>query len=79
MKNTQEISILRWGNSLVIHIPSSIVKRLTLRPGVVLEISVQDNHILLRPKNITLSDLLDQITQDNQQGIEFSENDVALF
>ncbi|MEI6221670.1 MAG: AbrB/MazE/SpoVT family DNA-binding domain-containing protein [bacterium] len=60
-------TIQQWGNSLGIRIPSSYAKKLNIRKGSVVTISLQNNQITIKPetKNSKLLQLLEQITDDN--------------
>lgn len=67
-------TIQEWGNSLGIRIPKAIAKELSLRPGLLLTIIIEDNHIALYPQKYSLDDMLNQITEDNKHGLEWNDN-----
>jgi antitoxin MazE len=68
-------TIQEWGNSLGIRIPKAIAKELSLRPGLHLTITIENNHIALYPQKYCLDDMLNQITEDNKHGLEWNDND----
>ncbi len=58
--------VKKWGNSLGIRIPKAIVNDLLLKDGTIIEITEQDNSILLRVKEEYLLDhMLENITNEN--------------
>ena len=62
--NTQ---IGKWGNSLAVRIPGAYAKDLGLKEGMVLEISVRADSLLLRPrKRYSLDRLVSGITRQNR-------------
>ena len=69
-------NIQRWGNSLGIRIPSAIAKKLSLHPGVIIEIRIKDGQIVLYPKKDSLSDMVKLITEKNRHDIEWQETDI---
>lgn len=61
-----EAKIQKWGNSLGIRIPIGISKELSLENGSIVDITENDNHILIKPvKKRSLEDLLSKVTDDN--------------
>lgn len=69
-------NIQRWGNSLGVRIPSAIAKKLSLHPGIVIEIKIEDGNIVLYPKQYSLSDMVSAITEENRHHLEWDENDI---
>lgn len=63
------VQFARWGNSLAVRIPVSLVKELGATEGLAADISVQDGCLILKPakpkKAYRLEDLLAGITPDN--------------
>jgi len=57
-------NVSRWGNSLGIRIPSCIAKQLGISEGVLVELVVEDDHLLIH-KVYRLELLLAKITPEN--------------
>jgi antitoxin MazE len=73
------VKIRKWGNSLAVCIPKALATQAQLRTKTVVEISRRGNKIIVAPINepeLTLEDLLAQITDENLHG-EF-ENGYAV-
>ena len=61
-----EAKIQKWGNSLGVRIPAAIAKELSLKNGSPVEIEVEMNRIVIRPKEgYDLDSLLRGITENN--------------
>ncbi|WP_117169442.1 AbrB/MazE/SpoVT family DNA-binding domain-containing protein [Paraliobacillus sediminis] len=60
--------VQKWGNSLAIRIPSDVAKRIHVKQGSEIEITVEGITATLKSKNQkpTLKDLVNQITPENQ-------------
>lgn len=67
--------IQKWGNSLAVRIPIQYSRQLQLEPGAAVEISLEDNHLLIWPQKDTLDQLLSQITPENVHGEVFEDDD----
>lgn len=64
-----ETAIKKWGNSAAIRIPSKIFEDAKLNFDQVLNIAVEDGHVVLKPvynHRYVLDDLLSGITAENQ-------------
>ncbi len=61
------IKIARWGNSLGIRIPKQIAEQVKLNEGDEIEISIDENRLILIPqkKKYTLEELLDGMTDEH--------------
>ncbi len=61
------IKIARWGNSLGIRIPKQIAEQVKLNEGDEIEISTDENRLILIPqkKKYTLEELLDGMTDEH--------------
>ena len=57
-------NVSKWGNSLGIRIPSSIAEQLCISEGVPVELTIEDDHILIH-KVYRLESLLEKITPEN--------------
>jgi len=58
--------VQKWGNSLVVRIPSAFAKEIALRPDTEVELKLEDNKLMIIPtKRKQLEELLRQITPEN--------------
>ena len=59
--------IQKWGNSLGVRIPKSIIEKANLNENSEVEIENKDGAIIIFPsrKKLSLDNLLSQITKDN--------------
>lgn len=57
----------KWGNSLGVRIPKSIIEKVNLAENDELIIEQQDGKIVIFPakKTLSLSDMMDQVTPEN--------------
>ena len=61
-----EATIQKWGNSLGIRIPSFIVRELSLKNGLVVDIKDNGNEIIIKPvRKGRLSEMLEMINDEN--------------
>lgn len=62
----------KWGNSIGIRIPKSIVEKANIQVDSEVEIEHKDGKIIIFPKknNLNLDDLLSKITRENLHGEE---------
>jgi antitoxin MazE len=63
--------VQRWGNSLAIRIPKGCAEEVRVEQDTVVELSVEDGILLVRPvtsNRLTLEDLLAGISDDNIHG-----------
>jgi antitoxin MazE len=57
--------VQKWGNSLGIRIPSLYVKEFDLRNGSSVEIIEEEGKLVIKPRKLTLEQLLSQVTEEN--------------
>ena len=57
--------IQKWGNSLGMRIPAKLSHELNLRPGSIVDILIEDNHLVITPRRYQLDDLLENISKAN--------------
>ena len=69
-----ETNIQKWGNSLGVRIPQHIIQQLSLHSGAVVDITVENNHIVLYPKKYDLSAMLNNITKNNLHSAEWDDD-----
>jgi antitoxin MazE len=63
-----ETKVQKWGNSLGVRIPRSLATGAKLRPGTPVEVSADDDAIVIRPverPRYRLSDLLKRVKRAN--------------
>jgi antitoxin MazE len=63
-----ESKIRKWGNSLGLRIPKSFAAQTGVREGSSVDISIEDDRLVITPVQVEtyrLQDLLDQVTKDN--------------
>lgn len=60
----QKIHVAKWGNSLGVRIPRGLANQMGLHEGTPINVSVQDDHILIA-KGASLQALLERITPEN--------------
>ena len=61
-------TVQKWGNSLALRIPSSMAKDLQVHRGSVVEVTVEDGALVLKPepeRKFTLAGLLKGVTAAN--------------
>lgn len=65
-----EAKTVKWGNSLALRIPNSIVKDCGLSENTLVDISLRKGEIVIKPirKRYVLSELLAGITPENIHG-----------
>ncbi|MCL6634970.1 MAG: AbrB/MazE/SpoVT family DNA-binding domain-containing protein [Peptococcaceae bacterium] len=60
-----QMQVARWGNSLGIRIPKSIVEKVGFTEGTPVILEIVDNTIVIRKKTYDLKKLLSQVTLQN--------------
>ena len=72
----QVTTVQKWGNSLAVRIPRGVAEALSIEQGSELELSVENQVLILRPtkKKPVLEDLLSRINSENRHSeIDFGE------
>ncbi len=68
------VTIARWGNSLGVRIPKSVLQTAHLSEGDQVDVEGRDGEVLIKRRaSVSLRELLDQITSDNLHGEQFAE------
>ena len=64
------VKLQKWGNSMGVRIPKSIIEKVNLEENDELIIEQQDGKIVIFPakKKLSLSDMMDQVTPENLHG-----------
>ena len=61
-----EAVVRKWGNSLGIRIPNLIVRELSLKDGLTVDIKKKENEIIIKPvQKKLLSEMLNEINEKN--------------
>jgi antitoxin MazE len=60
-----ETVLTKWGNSLGVRIPVSIVKELSLENGSIIEIKEKGNKIIMKKMRSSLIEMLNLINESN--------------
>lgn len=73
-----EVEIGKWGNSLALRIPMSLVKELSLHAGEKAELFAEEGKLILKPKQraYTFDELMDMVTPENMH--DFIETGPAV-
>ncbi len=64
------VKLQKWGNSMGVRIPKSIIEKVNLEENDELIVEQQDGKIVIFPakKKLSLNDLMDQVTLENLHG-----------
>ncbi len=64
------VKLQKWGNSMGVRIPKSIIEKVNLVENDELVIEQQDGKIVIFPakKKLSLNELMDQVTTENMHG-----------
>ncbi len=70
-------TVRKWGNSAAVRLPTSIMQAARLQLDAEIDVREEDGRIVIepiRPRETSLSDLLDRITEANLHGeVEYGE------
>jgi antitoxin MazE len=72
-----ETNIQKWGNSLGVRIPKTIVQQLSLHPGSIVDMAIENDKIVLYPKKYNLSEMLSNITKSNMHHPKLDDEKVG--
>ncbi len=72
-----ETRVRKWGNSLGLRIPKSIAEQTGVKEGSAVNLSVEDDRLVITPVQVEayrLADLLERVTDENLHGeIDFGD------
>lgn len=57
-------SLARWGNSLAVRVPRELAESLGLREGAALDLTIEDNAIIVRRKRYDIRELVAAMDAD---------------
>lgn len=62
-----EVKISKWGNSMALRLPKSVVNDLSISEGTILNVITKDNKIVAEPvkKKYSLKELLNDVNNSN--------------
>lgn len=64
-----KVRLTKWGNSLAIRIPKAFIAHLRLASGREIDMSIEDDRLILSQPQHTLRDLVEKITSENQHDL----------
>jgi len=71
MSKSAKLTVQQWGNSLAVRIPAAVARSARFRVGQPVEVSVQDEHVLVKPigePKLTLAQMLAAFDPDLHAG-----------
>jgi len=64
---TSSVRLSKWGNSVGVRLPKYVVDALGLKPGSAVNVSLENDRIVLYPAHkYCLNDLVSKITEENR-------------
>lgn len=67
--------IAKWGNSLGIRVPKAIVEQLELTDGSIVDLTIENDQIIISKPKYSLNGLLEKIDKNNlHEEIDFGES-----
>jgi antitoxin MazE len=64
-------SLAKWGNSLAVRLPKDIADSVGFREGAALELTVEDDSIVLRRRRYDIGELVAQMDERAMPPLEF--------
>ncbi|OGV26628.1 MAG: hypothetical protein A3F18_06555 [Legionellales bacterium RIFCSPHIGHO2_12_FULL_37_14] len=68
---SKNISVQKWGNSLAVRIPAPVAQRMHLIPGTIIELSMQENMVVIKSvasKRISLDERIARFDSEKHGG-----------
>ena len=65
------VTLHKWGNSVGLRVPKSLLDQLGLKQGVQVDVKVEGNRLVIEPvrhRRYTMAELLEGFTPDNRRG-----------
>lgn len=75
IRGTMETNIQKWGNSLGVRIPIHLAKQLDFQSGSVVDIDVEEGHLVIKSQKYDLDLMLKEINNHNLHHLELEENE----
>jgi antitoxin MazE len=60
--------VAKWGNSLGLRLPKSIVEQLGVKEGTELDLTVENGRLVIQPRRYSLEALMAEVTPENFHG-----------
>ena len=60
-----EVTLNKWGNSMGIRIPNSLIQQLDLKENMLLKINAIKNKLVIEKKEKSIESLCEKITDEN--------------
>lgn len=60
-----EVTLNKWGNSMGVRIPNSLIKQLDLKENMLLKINAIKNKLVIEKKEKSIESLCKKITDEN--------------
>lgn len=60
-----QMKVAKWGNSLGVRIPQWIAEKADINDGAIVDISFEDETIVIKKKKLSLEEMLKDITAEN--------------
>ena len=60
-----EVALNKWGNSMGIRIPNSLIQQLDLKENMLLKINAIKNKLVIEKKEKSIESLCEKITDEN--------------
>jgi antitoxin MazE len=60
--------VAKWGNSLGLRLPKSIIEQLGVKEGTELDLVVENGRLVIQPRRYSLEALMAEVTPENFHG-----------
>jgi antitoxin MazE len=71
------MQVQKWGNSLAIRLPKALCQAISIEEGNELEFSIEKNTIIIKPKTLSLEDMLKDVTPEMYHAETFNDGTVG--
>lgn len=69
-----QAQLKKWGNSLGVRIPKTLAKKLYFKEGVVVNLQVSNNHLVITQETSALDNLIEGISNENRHHETFIQD-----
>jgi antitoxin MazE len=60
------VTLQKWGNSVGVRLPKPMLAQIGLKEGSQVDVQPEGDHLVIRPKKLSLASLLAECTPDNR-------------